>query len=345
MNALTPTAPCASMLGISHRVSSRHHSPPQCEVDDRLGLGRARACGRSAGPSVVGGRACGISTCVVTPPAAAAGRPPRTRRTRRGRARTGPYRQPQNGCGRPPRPAAPPDHQRRALSSAGVSALLVDERFDALIGDDHVALNGTLGRDDHPATNAQLVIARTVWVCTRSILEIQARSGRVLSSWSARVHTTCLGSCEPVRPRGDRDHARLGDPPDRPETTKRPSRWRLQDLVTDLGHGRPTHEIIADALHRRIALGGYEPGESLPAERELAVTLGIGRATLRAALRLLTGAGARLDSARSCRRHHRAGGGPRHALRRPRRRRTRARAALGGHGRQVFQPAVGSARG
>lgn len=62
----------------------------------------------------------------------------------------------------------------------------------------------------------------------------------------------------------------------------------LQDLVTDLGHGRPTHEIIADALHRRIALGGYEPGESLPAERELAVTLGIGRATLRAALRLLT---------------------------------------------------------
>lgn len=62
----------------------------------------------------------------------------------------------------------------------------------------------------------------------------------------------------------------------------------LKDLVTDLGHGRPTHEIIADALHRRIALGGYEPGESLPAERELAVALGIGRATLRAALRLLT---------------------------------------------------------
>lgn len=61
----------------------------------------------------------------------------------------------------------------------------------------------------------------------------------------------------------------------------------LQDLVADLGYRRPTHEIIAEALHRRIALGGYEPGESLPAERELAVTLGIGRATLRAALRLL----------------------------------------------------------
>lgn len=61
----------------------------------------------------------------------------------------------------------------------------------------------------------------------------------------------------------------------------------LQELVADLGHGRPTHEIIADALHRRIALGGYEPGQSLPAERELAVTLGIGRATLRAALRRL----------------------------------------------------------
>jgi GntR family transcriptional repressor for pyruvate dehydrogenase complex len=61
----------------------------------------------------------------------------------------------------------------------------------------------------------------------------------------------------------------------------------LQELVTDLGHGRPTHEIIADALHRRIALGGYEPGELLPSERELSLTLGIGRATLRAALRRL----------------------------------------------------------
>jgi GntR family transcriptional repressor for pyruvate dehydrogenase complex len=61
----------------------------------------------------------------------------------------------------------------------------------------------------------------------------------------------------------------------------------LKDLVADLGHGRPTHEIVTDALRRRIALGGYEPGELLPTERELASTLRIGRASLRRALRQL----------------------------------------------------------
>lgn len=65
----------------------------------------------------------------------------------------------------------------------------------------------------------------------------------------------------------------------------------LKDLVAGLGHGRPTHEIVADALRRRIALGGYEPGEALPTERELAATLGIGRATLRTALRQLAAEG------------------------------------------------------
>lgn len=65
----------------------------------------------------------------------------------------------------------------------------------------------------------------------------------------------------------------------------------LKDLVAVLGHGRPTHEIVADALRRRIALGGYEPGESLPTERELAAALGIGRATLRTALRRLAAEG------------------------------------------------------
>ncbi len=65
----------------------------------------------------------------------------------------------------------------------------------------------------------------------------------------------------------------------------------LKALVAGLGHGRPTHQIVADALRRRIALGGYEPGESLPTERELATTLGIGRATLRAALRQLAAEG------------------------------------------------------
>jgi DNA-binding FadR family transcriptional regulator len=65
----------------------------------------------------------------------------------------------------------------------------------------------------------------------------------------------------------------------------------LKDLVAVLGHGRPTHEIVADALRRRIALGGYEPGEVLPTERELAATLRIGRATLRTALRSLAAEG------------------------------------------------------
>jgi DNA-binding FadR family transcriptional regulator len=65
----------------------------------------------------------------------------------------------------------------------------------------------------------------------------------------------------------------------------------LKDLALGLGHGRPTHEIVADALRRRIALGGYEAGEILPTERELAAALGIGRATLRAALRLLAAEG------------------------------------------------------
>jgi DNA-binding FadR family transcriptional regulator len=65
----------------------------------------------------------------------------------------------------------------------------------------------------------------------------------------------------------------------------------LKDLVAGLGHRRPTHEIVADALRRRIALGGYEPGELLPTERELAATLGIGRAALRTALRSLAAEG------------------------------------------------------
>jgi DNA-binding FadR family transcriptional regulator len=44
---------------------------------------------------------------------------------------------------------------------------------------------------------------------------------------------------------------------------------------------------VADALRRRIALGAYVPGERLPSERELSETLGVGRMTLRAAIRLL----------------------------------------------------------
>jgi DNA-binding FadR family transcriptional regulator len=47
------------------------------------------------------------------------------------------------------------------------------------------------------------------------------------------------------------------------------------------------HVAVADALRRRIALGAYVPGERLAAERELSETLGVGRMTLRAAIRLL----------------------------------------------------------
>jgi DNA-binding FadR family transcriptional regulator len=47
------------------------------------------------------------------------------------------------------------------------------------------------------------------------------------------------------------------------------------------------HVAVADALRRRIALGAYVPGERLPPERELSETLGVGRMTLRAAIRLL----------------------------------------------------------
>lgn len=49
----------------------------------------------------------------------------------------------------------------------------------------------------------------------------------------------------------------------------------------------PSHMLLADALRQRIALGGFEPGDRLPTERELAGSLGVGRNTVRRALRLL----------------------------------------------------------
>ena len=42
---------------------------------------------------------------------------------------------------------------------------------------------------------------------------------------------------------------------------------------------------LADRLVTAIAVGAYSPGERLPAERELAASLGVARATLREALR------------------------------------------------------------
>lgn len=48
-----------------------------------------------------------------------------------------------------------------------------------------------------------------------------------------------------------------------------------------------SHAVVAEALRQRIALGGFEPGDRLPTERELAATFGVGRNTVRQALREL----------------------------------------------------------
>lgn len=58
----------------------------------------------------------------------------------------------------------------------------------------------------------------------------------------------------------------------------------LDELEFD---NQPTHRLIADALRRRIAFGVYAPGQRLPSERELAHALGVGRMTVRSAVRIL----------------------------------------------------------
>jgi DNA-binding FadR family transcriptional regulator len=47
------------------------------------------------------------------------------------------------------------------------------------------------------------------------------------------------------------------------------------------------HEYVAEQVRRHIALRLVGPGESLPSERELAATFGVGRPTIQHALRLL----------------------------------------------------------
>jgi DNA-binding FadR family transcriptional regulator len=47
------------------------------------------------------------------------------------------------------------------------------------------------------------------------------------------------------------------------------------------------HEYVAEQIRRHIALRLIRPGESLPAERELAAMFGVGRPTVQHALRLL----------------------------------------------------------
>lgn len=47
------------------------------------------------------------------------------------------------------------------------------------------------------------------------------------------------------------------------------------------------HEYVAEQIRRHIALRLIKPGESLPSERDLAVTFAVGRPTIQHALRLL----------------------------------------------------------
>ena len=47
--------------------------------------------------------------------------------------------------------------------------------------------------------------------------------------------------------------------------------------------------MVAESLRRRIALGIYQPGDLLPSERQLADSMGVPRATVREALRVLHG--------------------------------------------------------
>jgi len=52
-------------------------------------------------------------------------------------------------------------------------------------------------------------------------------------------------------------------------------------------HQLRAHEYVAEQVRRHIALRLIAPGESLPPERELAATFGVGRPTIQHALRLL----------------------------------------------------------
>lgn len=53
----------------------------------------------------------------------------------------------------------------------------------------------------------------------------------------------------------------------------------------------PQHLVVANAIRMWVFAGAYGPGERLPPERTLAVRLGVGRKTLRAAIRQLNDEG------------------------------------------------------
>jgi hypothetical protein len=59
-----------------------------------------------------------------------------------------------------------------------------------------------------------------------------------------------------------------------PATEPSPSPLRVPQL----------YELVAERLKKSILDGSYPPGSRLPAERDLATTLGVGRATVREAM-------------------------------------------------------------
>ncbi|MFC6066291.1 FadR/GntR family transcriptional regulator [Streptomyces ochraceiscleroticus] len=63
------------------------------------------------------------------------------------------------------------------------------------------------------------------------------------------------------------------------------------DAEQDGARRSASRDVVAEALRKRIALGGFEPGDRLPSERELAAAFGAGRNTVRQALRLLADEG------------------------------------------------------
>lgn len=60
-------------------------------------------------------------------------------------------------------------------------------------------------------------------------------------------------------------------------------------VEADFGRLAPpsSQALVVDALRRRVALGVYTPGDRLPSERGLAELLGVGRMTVREAIRAL----------------------------------------------------------
>lgn len=73
--------------------------------------------------------------------------------------------------------------------------------------------------------------------------------------------------------------------------TERTMPENLTELVNRIGRSRPTHVVVAEAIRRQVTLGRLQPGDTLPTERELSQQLGIGRTTLRRAIKSLAGEG------------------------------------------------------